>query len=223
MLRLRPLQAVCGAVSRLAAARGPGRGCRRGRSTRRPTSGTSTPPMASVSRRREWATAACARRSTRRTTTAPSRTRSGSRPASARSARAPCSRSPRQVTIDGNGSGPGADDTIVDGGDAVQLFSVGSTASVVTFSDLRLQNGFLDAPVSGAGAALRTDAPATLLDSVVITRQRDRRPRRRAGRRCLRERWRRHPDRREQRHQRQRDHLRRRQQRSAASPATRDW
>ncbi len=52
----------------------------------------------------------------------------------------------------------------------MQLFSVGSAASVVTFSDLRLQNGFLDARVgAAAGAALRTDAPATLLDSVVIT------------------------------------------------------
>ena len=55
-----------------------------------------------------------------------------------------------QVTIDGNGSGSGAGNTIVDGGDAVQLFSVASTATAVTFADLRLENGFLDAPVSAA-------------------------------------------------------------------------
>ena len=73
------------------------------------------------------------------------------------------------VTIDGNGSGPGAGNTIVDGGDLWQLFSVASTATTATFTDLRLQNAFLDARAGGAGAALRTDAAATLLDGVVVT------------------------------------------------------
>ena len=73
------------------------------------------------------------------------------------------------VTIDGNGSGPGAGNTIVDGGDLVQLFSVASTATTATFTDLRLQNAFLDARAGAAGAALRTDAAVTLLDGVVVT------------------------------------------------------
>jgi hypothetical protein len=73
------------------------------------------------------------------------------------------------ITIDGNGSGPGAGNTIVDGGDLWQLFSVASTATTATFTDLRLQNAFLDTRSGGGGAALRTDAGATLLDGVVVT------------------------------------------------------
>jgi Divergent InlB B-repeat domain len=68
------------------------------------------------------------------------------------------------VTIDGNGSsGVGA--TVIDGADLRQLFLVASTASPVTFRDLRLEDGFV---ASGGGAALRTDA-ATSLNNVVVT------------------------------------------------------
>jgi hypothetical protein len=70
------------------------------------------------------------------------------------------------LTIDGNGS-TGVDATVVDGGDAVQLFSVTSSADpLTTFRDLRLEDGALTN--GGAGAGIRTDANTTL-DNVVLS------------------------------------------------------
>ena len=73
------------------------------------------------------------------------------------------------ITIEGNGSGPGAGNTIVDGGDLTQLFSVASTATSASFIKLRLQNAFRDARESATGAALQTEAGGTTLDGVVVT------------------------------------------------------
>jgi hypothetical protein len=73
------------------------------------------------------------------------------------------------LSIDGNGSG--AAGTVIDAGDAHRIFSVGIGASpLVTFKDLRLQNGHvtLSGPTNG-GPAIQSDASLSLVNTTVTS------------------------------------------------------
>jgi CSLREA domain-containing protein len=73
----------------------------------------------------------------------------------------------RPTTIDGNGPG----NTIVDGADAVRLFTVNLfEGGLTTFRDLRLEDGSASDPLNG-GAAIRSLFAVTL-DNVVVTSSR---------------------------------------------------